>query len=54
MFKKTMTLLVPYLPSRLVERIAARYIAAYEKLTGQEFVPGKQPTIKRIRQNLKI
>lgn len=27
MFNKTMTLLVPYLPLRLVERIAARYIA---------------------------
>ncbi|MFO7682764.1 MAG: phosphoribosylaminoimidazolesuccinocarboxamide synthase, partial [Chloroflexota bacterium] len=44
----------PAMPADFVAQIAARYIAAYEKLTGEEFVPGEQPTIKRIRQNLKI
>lgn len=43
----------PPLPADFVAQIAARYIAAYEKLTGQPFVPGAQPALARIRQNLK-
>ena len=35
----------------LVVRVAARYIAAYERLTGREFVPGERPA--RQRRNLR-
>lgn len=42
----------PAMPPELVSQIAARYIAAYEKLTGQEFVPGEQPGVERMRKNL--
>jgi phosphoribosylaminoimidazole-succinocarboxamide synthase len=42
----------PTMPAEFVAQIAARYIAAYEKLTGQEFVPGEQPMVARIGGNL--
>ena len=42
----------PTMPDEFMAEIAARYIAAYEKLTGQEFVPGKQPTVERIRRSI--
>jgi phosphoribosylaminoimidazole-succinocarboxamide synthase len=42
----------PTMPDEFVAQIAARYIAAYEKLTGQEFVPGEQPAVSRIGKNL--
>jgi phosphoribosylaminoimidazole-succinocarboxamide synthase len=42
----------PTMPDEFVAQIAARYIAAYEKLTGQEFVPGEQPAMERIRKNV--
>lgn len=42
----------PQMPADFVAQIAARYITAYEKLTGQPFVPGAQPVLDRIRQNL--
>ncbi len=38
----------PKMPPDFVVRVAARYIAAYEKLTGEEFVPGQQPAGDRI------
>ena len=42
----------PVMPAELVAHIAARYIAAYERLTGQEFVPGEQPAVERMKKNL--
>jgi phosphoribosylaminoimidazole-succinocarboxamide synthase len=42
----------PDMPADFVARVAARYIAAYEKLTGRPFEPGEQPAAKRIEKNL--
>lgn len=42
----------PTMPADFIAQIAARYIAAYEKLTGETFVPGQQPALERIRRNL--
>jgi phosphoribosylaminoimidazole-succinocarboxamide synthase len=42
----------PTMPNDFIAQIAARYIAAYEKLTGEVFVPGKQPVIERMKGNL--
>jgi phosphoribosylaminoimidazole-succinocarboxamide synthase len=42
----------PTMPAEFVAQIAARYIAAFEKLTGQAFVPGEQPAVERIEKNL--
>lgn len=42
----------PKMPSDFVAQVAARYMAAYEKLTGQAFVPGQQPVMERIQMNL--
>ena len=41
----------PTMPDDFIALIAGRYIIAYEKLTGQEFVPGEQPAVERIAQN---
>ncbi|MCA9872198.1 MAG: phosphoribosylaminoimidazolesuccinocarboxamide synthase [Anaerolineales bacterium] len=42
----------PTMPDDFIVRVAARYIAAYEKLTGESFTPGERPVIERIKQNL--
>ncbi len=42
----------PTMPAEFVAQVAARYIAAYERLTGQPFVPGEQPAAARIIRNL--
>lgn len=42
----------PTMPPDFIAQVAARYIAAYEKLTGQEFMPGEQPVAARIKRNL--
>jgi phosphoribosylaminoimidazole-succinocarboxamide synthase len=42
----------PIMPPEFVAQVAARYIAAYEKLTGLEFKPGVLPANARIQQNL--
>jgi phosphoribosylaminoimidazole-succinocarboxamide synthase len=42
----------PTMPSEFVAQVAARYIAAYERLTGRAFVPAEQPAVERIRRNL--
>jgi phosphoribosylaminoimidazole-succinocarboxamide synthase len=42
----------PDMPADFVARVAARYIAAYEKLTGRPFEPGEQPAAERIARNL--
>ena len=44
----------PTLPDDFIVQIAERYIAAYEKLTGQPFSPGALPAPPRIRKNLSI
>jgi phosphoribosylaminoimidazole-succinocarboxamide synthase len=42
----------PAMPADFVAQVAARYITAYERLTGQAFVPAEQPAERRIRRNL--
>lgn len=42
----------PTMPEELIVAAAARYIAAYERLTGQPFVPGEQPAVTRIARHL--
>jgi phosphoribosylaminoimidazole-succinocarboxamide synthase len=42
----------PALHADIIAQLAARYIAAYERLTSQAFVPGAQPPEGRIKQNL--
>lgn len=39
----------PAMPPDFVAQVARRYISAYERLTGQPFVPGAQPAAERIR-----
>lgn len=43
---------IPTMPTEFTARVAGRYIAAYERLTSQEFVPGIQPAASRIKHNL--
>ncbi|MFZ0548714.1 MAG: phosphoribosylaminoimidazolesuccinocarboxamide synthase [Candidatus Promineifilaceae bacterium] len=42
----------PQMPAEFIARVAARYIAAYEKLTRLPFKPGQYPADERIRRNL--
>jgi phosphoribosylaminoimidazole-succinocarboxamide synthase len=42
----------PTMPDDFIAQVAQRYIAAYEKLTGEDFVPGEQPAAERIARNL--
>ena len=42
----------PAMPDEFVAQVAARYIAAFERLTGQAFQPGAQPAAERVRRNL--
>lgn len=42
----------PAMPDDFVAMVAGRYVAAYEKLTGESFVPGERPIIERMRKNL--
>lgn len=42
----------PTMPDEFIAQVAARYIAAYERLTGTEFIPGQQPAAARIIKNL--
>ena len=39
----------PAMPDDFVAEVAARYVAIYERLTGEPFVPGAQPAAERIR-----
>lgn len=43
----------PIMPPEFVAQVAARYIAAYERLTGLEFVAGRTPAAARILERLK-
>lgn len=42
----------PVLPPDVVAAASARYASAYERLTGQTFVPGSTPIRERIERNL--
>jgi phosphoribosylaminoimidazole-succinocarboxamide synthase len=42
----------PTMPDDFIAQVAQRYIAAYETLTGEDFVPGEQPAAERIARNL--
>lgn len=42
----------PPMPPEFVAQVAQRYIAAYEQLTGEMFVPGAQPAAERIQAAL--
>lgn len=44
----------PVMPADFIAQVAARYIAAYEQLTGRPFAPGEQPAAERIRRNLEL
>ncbi len=43
---------IPPMPAEFIAEVAERYIAAYERLTRQTFVPGDQPIADRIIRNL--
>ena len=43
---------IPAMPPEVIARIAERYIGAYERLTGQTFVPGEQPPAERIARSM--
>lgn len=42
----------PQMSDEFVAEVAARYIAAFERLTGETFTPGQQPAAERITRNL--
>jgi phosphoribosylaminoimidazole-succinocarboxamide synthase len=42
----------PVMPDDVIAQVATRYIAAYERLTGNTFQPGEQPPAERIARNL--
>ncbi|HEX5690009.1 MAG TPA: phosphoribosylaminoimidazolesuccinocarboxamide synthase, partial [Roseiflexaceae bacterium] len=42
----------PAMPPDLIADVAARYIGAYERLTGRTFEPAEQPAAERIRRRL--
>jgi phosphoribosylaminoimidazole-succinocarboxamide synthase len=44
--------IAPQMPDAEIAKVAERYIAAYERLTGLTFVPGETPVLKRIQKNL--
>ncbi|MCB9107119.1 MAG: phosphoribosylaminoimidazolesuccinocarboxamide synthase [Anaerolineales bacterium] len=44
----------PSMPDEFVAEVAARYIAAFERLTGEPFAPGEQPTAERISRRLAL
>lgn len=43
----------PEMPPGLILEAAARYIAVYERLTGEAFRPGELPAVERIRRHLR-
>lgn len=46
--------IAPQMPADFIAKVAARYIAAYEKLTGETFVSGAQPAAERILKQLAV
>ncbi len=43
----------PVMPPEFIAEVAARYISAYEQITGLEFVPATQPAESRLLEQLK-
>ncbi len=43
---------IPDLPQSVWDAASERYVALYERLTGNQFVPGEQPAAERIARNL--
>jgi phosphoribosylaminoimidazole-succinocarboxamide synthase len=43
---------IPPMPDEFIARVADRYIGAYERLTGHDFIPGEQPAAERIARTL--
>ena len=43
----------PKMTPALIKKVSRRYVSVYEKITGQKFIPGKEPATKRIKNNLK-
>ncbi len=41
---------IPEMPAEFAAQVAVRYIDAYQRLTGTEFVPGAHPAEQRIRK----
>jgi phosphoribosylaminoimidazole-succinocarboxamide synthase len=46
--------IAPQMPDPEIAKVAERYIAAYERLTGLTFAPGETPALKRIQKNLGV
>lgn len=44
----------PVMPDEFIAQVAGRYITAFERLTGEEFVPGDLPAAARIVNNLSV
>ena len=44
----------PIMPDEFIAEVSARYISAYEQITGLPFVPASQPAAARILERLKI
>ena len=44
----------PQMSDEFVAEVAARYIAAFERLTGEPFAPGEQPIAERISRRLAL
>lgn len=44
---------LPEAPPEKVAELSRRYIGIYEQITGEKFVPGKEPIVQRIENNLK-
>jgi phosphoribosylaminoimidazole-succinocarboxamide synthase len=42
----------PVMPDDFIAHMAVLYVSAFERLTGQEFLPGEQPAVERILRNL--
>lgn len=43
----------PAMPADFIAQVAGRYIAVYERLTGESFTPGERPALPRIRRHLR-
>jgi phosphoribosylaminoimidazole-succinocarboxamide synthase len=44
---------LPEAPADLIEELSRRYVEMYEQITGEKFVPGDEPIVPRIENNLK-
>lgn len=44
---------LPEAPAEMVQEMSNRYIKMYEQITGEKFMPGDEPILARIENNLK-